>query len=63
MHVRTRGTNGVGGLSGCLEGEREASVNSGESILDMCWRNRGRQGAGPTVEGVVVLEDIVRAMW
>lgn len=44
-------------------GERVASVNSGESIFEMWERKRGRQGAGPTVVGVVVLVDMVRKMW
>lgn len=43
-------------------GERVASVNSGDSILAMWERKSGRQGAAPTVVGVVVLVDIMRRM-
>jgi hypothetical protein len=37
-------------------------TNSGESIFERCERNWGRHGATPTLEGVVAVVDIVRAI-
>jgi hypothetical protein len=37
-------------------------MNSGESIFERCVRNWGRHGATPTLAGVVVFVDIVRAI-
>lgn len=43
-----------------LEGWSVASANSGETILEMCERNRARHGA-TTLEGVAAEVDIVQA--
>jgi hypothetical protein len=61
MQYRARGTYGVG-ASFESAGWREASTNSGESILDRCVRKSGRHGATPTLEEVVAVVDIVRAI-
>ena len=34
-------------------------TNSGLSSLETCVRKRGRQGAGPVVEGVVAVVDML----
>jgi hypothetical protein len=61
MQYRALGRYGVG-VSFASDGLRELSTNSGESIFPRCERNKGRHGATPTLDGVVAVVDIVRAM-
>jgi hypothetical protein len=58
MQWRARGRYGVAALLEAL-GCRELRTNSGESSFERCVRKRGRQGATPILDSVVV--DIVRA--
>jgi hypothetical protein len=61
MQVRARGTYGTG-ESADSAGCRDVKTNSGESIFERCERNWGRHGATPTLDRVVAVVDIVRAI-
>lgn len=57
--MRARGRYGVGEPAGA--GASVESTNSGDASLDMCVRKRGRHGAGPMLDGVMAVVDMVRA--
>jgi hypothetical protein len=56
MQYRALGTYGTGDPFGAAWSE--VNTNSGEGILARCETNRARQGAAPTLDGVVAVVDM-----